>query len=48
MNHDLLCPAGRHKNDLCICDTLRMVRAAERREQREREKREDEKEDNLS
>ena len=46
MNHDTLCPAGRHKGDLCICDTLCMVRAAERREQRELEQREDEKEEN--
>ena len=36
------CPAGRDKYHLCICETLRMVRAAakryEEREKRDREK----------
>lgn len=35
------CPASRDKYHLCICETLRMVRAAARRFEREREDRRD-------
>jgi hypothetical protein len=34
------CPAGRDKYHLCICETLRMVRAAARRYEREQDKKE--------
>lgn len=41
MNHDDLCPAGRDSHHLCICETLRLVRAAKRSEEREKERKEE-------
>lgn len=43
MEHLPECPQSRHRNNECICDLLRTVRAAARKERESR--REDERED---